>query len=105
MSLLGATLLQILPLGLVFAILYIAFIRPQRRRADAHKRMLQDLRPGDQVLTEGGLYARVDELLGGKDLILEFAPAVKLKASRLAISEVVENAPIDEATCASKVET
>ena len=90
MSLLGAALLQILPLSVVFAILYAAFIRPQRRRTEAHKQMLRDLRPGDRVLTEGGLYASVAELLGETDLILEFSPSVQLKASKLAISEVVD---------------
>jgi preprotein translocase subunit YajC len=94
MSLLGATLLQILPLGVVFAILYFFFIRPQKRQADAHKTMLRDLRPGDRVLTEGGLYARVLELIGETDLLLEFSPTMQLKATRLAISEVVEKVPV-----------
>jgi len=43
MSLIGAAVLQVLPLGVVFAILYLAFIRPQRRRAGAHKKMLREL--------------------------------------------------------------
>jgi preprotein translocase subunit YajC len=102
MSLLGITVLQILPLGVVFAILYLAFIRPQWRRAGAHKKMLQELGPGDRVLTEGGLYARIDELLDENDLILEFSPEVKLKATRLAISEIVEKAPAGDATLANK---
>jgi preprotein translocase subunit YajC len=105
MSLLGATILQILPLGVVFAILYLAFIRPQRRRAQAHKRMLRDLRPGDRVLTEGGLYAYIAELLDETDLILEFSPAVRLKANKLAISEVVDKAPIKQAACPDRALT
>ena len=102
MSLLGAAVLQALPLGVVFAILYLAFIRPQRRRAGAHKKMLSELQAGDRVLTEGGLYGRIVELLDDKDLILEFSPAVKLKASKLAISEMVEKAPAGEAVEADK---
>jgi preprotein translocase subunit YajC len=102
MSLLGATLLQSLPLAAVFAILYFAFIRPQQRRAGAHKKMLRKLRPGDRVLTEGGLYARIAELVDDNDLILEFSPEVKLRASRLAISEMVAKAQADEAIQAGK---
>jgi preprotein translocase subunit YajC len=98
MSLLGATILQTLPLGVVFAILYLAFIRPQQRRAHKHKRMLRELRPGDQVLTEGGLYARVAELPDDKDVLLEFSPNLRLKASKLAISEVVDKSPPEQAT-------
>ena len=67
MSLIGAAVLQVLPLGVVFAILYLAFIRPQRLRAGAHKKMLRELQPGDRVLTEGGLYGRIVEVLDDLD--------------------------------------
>jgi len=50
MSLLGFAMLQILPLTIVFGILYFAFIRPQQRQAGAHRKMLEVLLPGDSHL-------------------------------------------------------
>jgi preprotein translocase subunit YajC len=89
-------LLQGLPLAVVFGILYLLYIRPQRRLVRAYNKMLGDLRPGDQVVTEGGLYARIAQLLSENDLILEFSPTVQVKARRRAILEVVAKAPIDQ---------
>jgi preprotein translocase subunit YajC len=91
MSLTATALLQGLPLAVVFFILYFTYIRPQRQQARAYRKMLQDLRPGDQVVMEGGLYARVVAVLGETDLILELAPTVQFKAKQQGISEVVKN--------------
>jgi len=83
------SLLQGLPITIVLAILYLAFIRPQWRIARAHKRMLGALKPGDIVVTDGGLYARITKLIDDRNLVLEFGPSVQIKARKQAISEVV----------------
>jgi preprotein translocase subunit YajC len=89
MSLTASALLQGVPLAVVLVILYFTYIRPQRQQARAHRQMLRDLRSGDQVVTEGGFYARVVSVLGEIDLILELAPNVQIKATKQSILRVV----------------
>ena len=47
------------------------------------------LKPGDIVVTDGGLYARITKLIDDRNLVLEFGPSVQIKARKQAISEVV----------------
>ena len=52
-------LTQMLPLLLMFAVLYFLMIRPQQKRQKELKKMLADLKVGDEVVAAGGIYARV----------------------------------------------
>ena len=52
-------LAQFLPLILLFAIFYFLIIRPQQKAQKAHKEMLDSLKKGDKVVTNGGLIAEV----------------------------------------------
>ena len=49
------TLIQFLPLILIFVVFYFLLIRPQQRKAKDHKTMLDALRRGDRVVTGGGI--------------------------------------------------
>ena len=50
---------QFLPLILLFAILYFLIIRPQQKQQKAHREMLESLKKGDKIVTNGGLFAEV----------------------------------------------
>lgn len=50
---------QFLPLILLFAIFYFLIIRPQQKQQKAHKEMLDALKKGDKIVTNGGLFAEV----------------------------------------------
>ena len=50
---------QFLPLILLFVIFYFLIIRPQQKQQKAHKEMLESLKKGDKIVTNGGLYAEV----------------------------------------------
>jgi len=50
---------QFLPLILLFAIFYFLIIRPQQKQQKAHREMLESLKKGDKIVTNGGLYAEV----------------------------------------------
>jgi len=54
-----SALAQFLPLILLFAIFYFLIIRPQQKAQKAHKEMLDSLKKGDKVVTNGGLIAEV----------------------------------------------
>ncbi len=81
-------LMQFLPLILMFIIFYFLLIRPQQKRAKAHKAMLSALKKGDYVMTSAGLLGRILELDDEK-VTLECGEA-KLLLSRAAIGGVVD---------------
>lgn len=55
----GGLLMQFLPLMLLFAGMWFLIIAPQRKRQKEHKNMLESLKPGDEVITSGGIYATI----------------------------------------------
>ena len=65
----------------MFVIFYFLLIRPQQKRAKEHREMLQNLKKGDFVVTNGGLYGRV---IGLTDQVvtLEVAENLKVKVAR-----------------------
>jgi len=75
------------PLILMFAIFYFLLIRPQQKKAKAHKQLLTTLKKGDRVVSSGGLHGVVTGL--SEDVVtMEIAPKVRVKVSRASISGV-----------------
>ena len=72
----------------LLGVLYFFMIVPQRKRQRAHEELLQNLNPGDEVMTTGGIYGGVTEV-DGETLFLEIAPDVEIKVSRRAVAERV----------------
>lgn len=52
-------IVQILPLAVLFAIIYFLVIRPQQVQAKKHKEMVDALTKGDKIITAGGIHAEV----------------------------------------------
>ena len=55
----GNVLTSLLPLIVLFGIFYFLVIRPQQKQAKAHKEMLDSLKKGDKIITNGGLICEV----------------------------------------------
>ncbi len=74
---------------IIFAIFYFLMIRPQQRRMKEHKAMIEALRRGDQVLTQGGIIGKVTKV--GEDGVVEveIAEGVKVKIARHTITTVM----------------
>ena len=53
---------QLVPLILIFGIMYFLLIRPQQKKAKEHQAMVKALRRGDQVITQGGLIGKVSKV-------------------------------------------
>lgn len=79
------TLLPLLALGVLF---YFMLIRPQSKRMKEHRKMLAQLAVGDEVITNGGVAGRVDQL-GDAFVTVEVASGVKLKIQKQALSQVL----------------
>ncbi|MBU0732606.1 MAG: preprotein translocase subunit YajC [Proteobacteria bacterium] len=79
------------PLILMFAIFYFLLIRPQQKKAKAHKQLLASIKKGDRVISSGGLHGVVTGL--ADDVVtMEIAPKVRVKVSRGSISGVAGRA-------------
>ncbi len=50
---------QLVPVGIIFLIMYFLLIRPQAKKAREHQELVQGLRAGDEVVTSGGIIGRV----------------------------------------------
>ena len=85
----GSLIANILPLVLVFAIMYFLLIRPQQKKLKDHKAMVAALRRGDQVLTQGGIVAKVVKVGDDGVVEVEIAEGVKVKVLRHTITQVM----------------
>lgn len=83
-----SSLLSLLPLVLMFVVLYFVMIRPQMKRQKEHKAMIEALAKGDEVVTSGGLLGKVSKL-GETYLHVEVANGVELQVQRTAVVQVL----------------
>jgi len=83
----------LLPFILIFVIFYFLLIRPQQRRVKDHRRMIDNLKKGDKVITSGGVYG-VIEAVGTNTITVKIAENVKVKIAKSTISSV--RAPAEE---------
>lgn len=81
-------LMSFLPLIILFGIFYFMLIRPQMKRAKEQRNMIAALNKGDEVLTNGGVLGRVDDI-AEQYVTLEIAPGVIIKLQKQAISAVL----------------
>ena len=58
----GAMVQSFLPLILIFVIFYFLLIRPQSKKAKEHKQLLENLKKGDKVMTNGGIYGVIEDI-------------------------------------------
>ena len=80
----------------MFAIFYFMLIRPQMKRAKEQRAMIAALAKGDEVLTNGGILGRIDDL-GEQTVSLEIAPGVIVKLRRDAVSAVLPKGTLKSA--------
>ena len=82
------SLLGMLPLVLMFVVLYFVMIRPQMKRQKEHKAMIEAIAKGDEVVTAGGVIGKISKL-GDNFVHLEVANGVELQLQRSAITQVL----------------
>ncbi len=83
-----STLLSMLPLVLMFVVLYFIMIRPQMKRQKEHKALIEALAKGDEVVMAGGLLGRVAKL-GETYVHVEVSHGVEMQVQRSAIVQVL----------------
>jgi preprotein translocase subunit YajC len=81
---------QLIVIVAMFALLWLLLIRPQRRKQVEQQQLQASIEVGDEILTVGGFYGHVRELLPDDDLLLEIAPGTNMRVARRAVAGVVE---------------
>lgn len=88
-----SSLMSMLPLVLMFVVLYFVMIRPQMKKAKEHKAMIEALAKGDEVATAGGILGKVTKL-GDGFIDLEVATGVEVHLQRSAVVQVLPKGTI-----------
>ena len=89
-------LMGLLPLILMFVVLWFLMIRPQMKRQKEHKAMLDKLSKGDEVLTNGGIAGTVAEI-GDNFITVEVAENVRIRVQKGAIGNVLPKGTLKSA--------
>ena len=84
----GDPLLSFLPLILIFVVFYFLLIRPQSKRAKEHKKMVEALGKGDEVVTTGGILGKITDV-GENFVTVNISENVDIKVQRQAVATVM----------------
>lgn len=80
----------LVPMLLMCVIWYFLLIRPQQKRAKEHKIMLEAMKKGDQVITQGGIYGKVVSVAAEKNTAeIEIAKGVNITVVKSTVQAVV----------------
>lgn len=88
MSLSDPFLSSLIPLVLVFGIMYLLLIRPQQQRMKQHQSMVEGVRRGDTVVTAGGIVGRVVKVKDDGEVLVEIADNVQVRVLKTTLSDV-----------------
>lgn len=88
-----SSLVSMLPLVLMFVVLYFVMIRPQMKRQKEHRAMIEALAKGDEVATAGGVLGKVTKL-GDVYIGVEIANGIEVQVQRSAVVQVLPKGTI-----------
>lgn len=84
----AAGIASFLPLVLIFVIMYFLMIRPQQKRAKEHRAMVEALKKGDEIVTQGGLIGKISAVREN-EIEVEIASGVKVRVIRSTVTGLV----------------
>ena len=88
----GGGFSSLIMMVVIFAIFYFILIRPQQKKMKEHKKMVDELKKGDEIVTAGGMYATVENTTPDT-LTVKIAEGVKDKITRSSVGAVVTAEP------------
>src|SRR6056297_2623224 len=82
---------DLIMLLLIFAIMYFLLIRPQQKKLKEHAAMLEGLRRGDQIITQGGVVGKIVKVKedGTNEVEVEIAKGVNVRVVKSTIATVM----------------
>lgn len=87
----GGGLVQLGFFGLIFLIMYLLLIRPQRKKQKEHEQLLNSLKKGDKVVTSSGMFGVVFAIDDKRNIVILKTGEIKLEFLKLSIAARVEN--------------
>jgi preprotein translocase subunit YajC len=93
----GMDIMSMLPIILMFVLLYFLLLRPQMKRAKEQKQMIASLQKGDEVVTSGGALGKVTKV-SDNYLNLEIAPNVEITVQKSAIQTMLPKGTLKNVT-------
>ena len=84
-----SVIIQLLPLILIFVVFYFLLIRPQQKRVKQHREMVTNLKVGNQVITSGGILAKIVKVDDNNFITISISDGVNVKIKRDTITEVI----------------
>ena len=88
-----SSLMSMLPLVLMFVVLYFVMIRPQMKKQKEHRTMIEAIAKGDEIVSAGGMLGKISKL-GDSYLGLEIATGVEVQIQRSAVVQVLPKGTI-----------
>ena len=92
----GGGMSMIIMMVVLFGLMYFMMIRPQMKRQKEHRALVSALAKGDEVVTNGGMAGRVEEV-GETFITVEIAPNVRVKLQKGAVQQVLPKGSLKSA--------
>ena len=89
-------IIQLLPLILIFVVFYFLLIRPQQKRVKQHREMISSLKVGNQIVTSGGILAKIVKVEDENYVVVSIAEGVNVKIKRDTVTEVIVSSPANK---------
>ena len=86
---------SLLPIVMIFAIIYFLMIRPQQKRDQQHKAMLKALKPGDRVMTAGGIYGTLLEV-NDDTVLMDLGNKVVITVARQSVGTLMPKGKVSK---------
>jgi preprotein translocase subunit YajC len=77
---------MLIPMVLIFGVMYLLVIRPQQKRQKELQKLLSDLKKGDEVVTNGGIIGRISGIKDNGEVVLQVQEQVRIRVLRSAIT-------------------
>lgn len=78
----------LMPIILLFAAMYFLMIAPQRKKQKAHDKMLSELKTGDEVVTNGGIFGQITNVKDDR-FVVRVSDNTKIEIGKSFISKVL----------------
>ena len=84
----GTGFAQFIPLILIFVIFYFFLIRPQQKKVKQHKSMVDSLKRGDEVVTSGGVFGKIEKVYDDDKIDLSISESVNIQVVKSTIQSL-----------------
>jgi len=86
----GGGMITLIWFGLIFVLMYLLMIRPQRKKQKEHEQLLNELKKGDRVVTSGGMFGTIFAIDDDRKIIVLKVGEIKMEFLKSSIAGRVE---------------